>query len=363
MRNLCFFVFYLCFQIIFSQNSNPFSVEASLLKGNTMAHTEDMYHLINGHPDGFMLSFLQKTNGSKEWHQAYNYPDYGAYFLYQNFRSEPLGENYAVGAMYNFYFLNRKLQFKLSQGIAVNTNPYDKETNSKNKAFGSRVMDNTNIGLSYDNQTLFKNVGFHAGILFTHYSNGRIKSPNSGLNTYSMNVGVNYNFNNDYVRQVDTAAVRKSYRQPIHYNVIFRTGINESPIIRSGQKPFYHLGFYADKRLNRKTSLQLGTELFLTESMRDYIRYFAVGYPEKNLDPNTDYKRVGVFVGHELIINRLSLETQIGYYVYQPFKKDIPVYDRVGIKYYFTDKIFGGFTIKTHLFLAEALEFGIGYRI
>jgi hypothetical protein len=35
----------------------------------------------------------------------------------------------------------------------------------------------------------------------------------------------------------------------------------------------------------------------------------------------------------------------------------------VGIKYYVTDKIFAGFMIKTHMFLAEALEFGIGVRL
>lgn len=347
----------------FGQKSNPFSVEASFLRGNTLPHTEDMYHLVNGHPEGFMLSIVEKTDGSKEWHQAYNYPDYGAYFLYQDFKSQPLGENYSVGALYNFYFLNRKIQFKLAQGIAYATNPYDKKDNSKNKAFGSRLMGNTNFGLSYDNQTLFKNVGFHAGILFTHYSNGRMKSPNSGINTYLLNLGVNYNVSEDFKRQPDTTLTKKSYKEPIHYNFVFRTGINESPIINSGRFPFYHIGFYADKRINRKSSLQLGTELFLTKSLQEYIKYYSVAYPEENISPNTDYKRVGIFVGHELMINRISLETQIGFYVYEPFKKDIPVYDRVGIKYYFTKKIFGGLTIKTHLFLAEALEFGIGYRI
>lgn len=363
MRHFYLLIF-LCGITGFSQNDNAYSLEVSFLRGNALPHTEDMYHLVNGHPDGVLVSFLEKTNGSKEWHRAYNYPDFGGYFLYQDFQSEPLGKNYAVGAMYNFYFLNRKLQFKISQGVAVTTNPYDKESNSKNKAFGSRIMDNTNFGLSYDNQQLFGGkMGIHAGLLFTHYSNGRVKSPNSGINTYLLNVGVNYNFNSDYVRQVDTTTVKKSYKEPIRYNFVFRTGVNESPIIGSGQYPFYHIGFYADKRMNRKTSLQLGAELFLTESMREYIHYYSVGYPEKSIDYNTDYKRIGVFVGHELMINKISLEAQLGYYVYQPFKKDIPIYDRVGMKYYFSDKIFGGFTIKTHLFLAEALEFGIGYRI
>jgi len=268
-----------------------------------------------------------------------------------------------VGGFYNFYFLNRHLQFRLAQGLALTTNPYDKVDNSKNKAFGTKILDNTNIGLSYDNQTLFKNIGFHAGLLFTHYSNGRVKSPNSGINTYMLNVGLNYNFDAEKTIVNDTAMVQKNYREPIHYNFVFRSGINESPIIRSGQRPFYHIGFYVDKRFNRKSALQLGTELFLTESFKDYIKYYSVAYPDKHIDATTDYKRVGVFVGHELFINRISLEAQVGYYVYRPFKKDISIYDRVGMKYYFTDKIFGGFTIKTHLFLAEALEFGIGVRL
>ena len=178
----------------FAQNTNTLSLEASLLRGNALPHTEDMYHLVNGHPQGLMVSLVNRTDGSKEWHQAYNFPDYGAYFLYQDFNSRPLGQNYAVGAMYNFYFWKRHLQLKLSQGIAFTTNPYDKVENSKNKAFGSKFMGNTNIGLAYDNQNLFKNIGFHAGILFTHYSNGRVKSPNSGINTYVLNVGLNYNF-------------------------------------------------------------------------------------------------------------------------------------------------------------------------
>jgi hypothetical protein len=357
-----YFLFLLLTSIVFGQTQNPFAVEVSILRGNALPHTEDMYHLVNGHPNGVMINFLKRSDGSKEWQRAYNYPDFGGYFLYQDFNSKPLGVNYSVGALYNFYFLNRKLQFKLSQGIAYTTNPYDKVDNSTNKAFGTRVMANTNIGLSYDNQNLFKNIGFHAGLLFTHYSNGRIKSPNSGINTYLLNVGFNYDFSKDFVRNNDTISNTKSFKEKIHYNLVLRTGINESPIIRSGQYPFYHVSFYADKRINRKSALQLGTELFLTESFKEYIKYYSVAYPEKNIDPNTDYKRIGLFVGHELLINKISLEAQVGYYVYQPFKKDIPVYDRVGMKYYFNKNIFGGFTIKTHLFLAEALEFGLGYR-
>ena len=71
-----------------------------------------------------------------------------------------------------------------------------------------------NIFAACNNQNLFKNIGFHAGILFTHYSNGRVKSPNSGINTYLLNVGLNYNLDENFVRKVDTTTVVKDYKSP-----------------------------------------------------------------------------------------------------------------------------------------------------
>lgn len=362
MRKL-YAIFLLISSWAWAQHSDTYSVEASYLRGNILPHKDDMFHLIEGHPQGFMLSYVAQTHGAKEWHRAFNFPDYGYYFLYQDFKSQPLGEGYALGAFYNFYFLKRHLQLRILQGVALVTNPYDKVNNSKNKSFGTPVLDNTNFGITYDNQTLLKPIGFHAGMLFTHYSNGRFKSPNSGINTYMLNVGLNYNLEDKKNIVNDSTRVSNTFSEPIRYNLVFRTGINESPIIRSGQRPFYHLAFYADKRLNRKSALQLGAELFVTNSFKEYIKYYSVAYPDKHIDPNTDFKRVGVFVGHELFVNQLSLEAQLGYYVYQPFKKDVAIYDRIGVKYYMSDKWFSSFTIKTHMFLAEAIEFGIGVRL
>ena len=125
----------------------------------------------------------------------------------------------------------------------------------------------------------------------------------------------------------------------------------------------YHIGFYIAKWVNRKSDLQAGTELCLTASFKEFIKYRSIAYPENLVDYNTDYKRVGVFLGHELFINRISIETQLGYYVYQPFKYDSSFYDRVGMKYYVSPKIFSGISLVTHGFLAEALEFIVGVRL
>jgi hypothetical protein len=348
---------------VFAQENNDTNaIEVSFLRGNVLPHTKDLYHL-QGHADGVMLSFLKQTHGKDEWHSAYNFPDYGVYLEYQNYNNDFLGKVYAAGVQYNFYFLNRNLELKLSQGIGYATNPYDKVENSKNKAFGSTLMANTNIGLFYKKEHLLDKFGLQAGFLFTHFSNGRTKSPNSGINSFLLNVGVNYDFSKVTNKTIDTALVKKYFREPIKYNIVVRSGFNESPVIGSGQHPFYHIGFFVDKRFNSKSALQLGTDLFLTNSFKDFIKYKSVAFPELNIDPNTDYKRVGVFVGYELFVNRISLEAQVGYYVYRPFVNDIAIYDRVGFKYHINPKLFASFSVKTHMFLAEALEFGVGVRL
>ena len=51
---------------------------------------------------------------------------------------------------------------------------------------------------------------------------------------------------------------------------------------------------------------------------------------------------------------------QTGYYLYYPYDFEGRIYNRLGLKYYFSKQWFGAFTVKSHLATAEALEFGIG---
>ncbi|MFT3795151.1 acyloxyacyl hydrolase [Flavobacterium sp.] len=352
------------FGVLSAQDTTEYpAIDINYLRSNVLLHSPELAHLITGHPEGFLASVSIKTNGSQEWEAVYNYPDYGGYFLFQDFRNPMLGKAYAVGGHYNFYFLQRQLSVKIGQGVAMVTNPYDKVTNPKNTAFGSKFMANTALVINYRKENLIDNFGFQAGLTFTHFSVGRMKSPNTGINTIGLNLGINYNFREVQYRKIDTTLAKVKFVEPIKYNMVFRGGVNESPVIGSGQKPFYHISAYADKRIGRKSAFQLGAELFLTTSDKDYIEYRAISYPEEPIDPDTDYKRIGLFIGHELFINRISIEAQVGYYIYDPAELDIEVYDRVGMKYYVSKKIFAALSVKTHGFMAEALEFGLGVRL
>ncbi len=352
-----------CWSFSAQQTRSDYYVSADVFRGNILRHTGDVTHLITGHPTGVLLSFNRRTFGQKEWERAYNLPDVGFSFQYQDFKNEYLGEAYAIGAHYNFYFWKRRLLFRISQGIGLATNPYDKNDNFKNNAFGSRLMSSNLFMLQYRKERVLGPVGVEAGLVFTHFSNGRIKSPNSGINSYAAHIGLHYDFGE--VRQmagVDT--VFTDFREPLRYSFYFRSGVNESPVTGSGQQPFYHFSAAVDKRLGRKSAIQLGADWFVSKYLQEFIRYSSVAYPQrKPIDPDTDYKRLGVFIGHELFVNRLSIETQLGYYVYKPFDYEMDFYQRAGLKYYIYKNLFTGVALKTHGGRAEAIEFGVGTRL
>jgi hypothetical protein len=364
MRYLFYaFVLFFSFSVSAQKEINPFTIDANYFYGTILEHNPDISHLITDHQTGVILSYNQKTFGKQAWESRFNFPDYGASFIYQDMKNEYLGENYGLYAHFNFYFLKRNLKFRIGQGIAYTTNPYDKVTNFRNNAYGSDLLSSTYVQLNYDKQNIYKGLGVQAGVSIIHYSNANFKAPNTSTNTFTFNVGATYMFGYDKQPEYLTSTESKAFTENIRYNFTLRSGVNESDVNNSGQYPFYVISAYADKRINRKSALQAGTDVFFSTFLKELIKYYAVAFPLDNVSGDEDYKRVGVFVGHELFINKMSLVTQLGYYVYYPYDFEGRVYNRVGLKRYFGDKMYGAITLKSHGAKAEGVEFGIGIRL
>jgi len=366
MRSFFTCIVFILSTLAFSQDKKTSSsyIDVNYFRGNIALHSNSILHLITGHPEGIILSWNKKTFGNKDWEQRYNYPDYGFSFSYQDFKNTVLGENYSVYGHYNFYFFKRNLMFRVRQGIAYATRPYDKIKNHKNIAFGTRLLSSTYIMLNYKKERIIDRFGLQGGLSLLHYSNANTKSPNTSINSITLNIGVTYNLDDEQPKYIKTISEEEKFTQPIKYNFVFRSGLNESDVIGSGQFPFYIFSAYADKRISRKSALQLGADVFISKFLKEFIQFNAVAFPEReSIDANTDYKRVGVFVGYELFINKISVITQVGYYVYSPFDFNGITYFRIGLKRYFGDKWFGALTLKSHGASAEALEFGIGVRL
>ena len=365
MKKLILFFSFLITFLSFSQEKVTNSyLETEYFYGKTLKHLPNIAHLITGNPEGFILSWNKKSDGKKTWQQDYNYPDVGISFLYQDYKNEIVGKLFAIYGHYNFYLLNRnnknQLILRTGVGLAYNTKPYDKETNNKNIAFGTHLNSSTYLKLYYQRENIIKNIGINAGLSLIHASNSNVKSPNFGLNTLGATVGLNYNLskNNSVIYEEVTT---EKYTEPIKYNIVIRGGINESPVIGSGLHPFYVLTGYADKRLSRKSSVLLGVDVFISPFLKDYIEYSNINFPDKLVE-TSDISRVGLFIGHELFIGKLSVISQVGYYLHYPFPYGTRVYERLGLKRYINDKWFATISVKAHGVDAETVEFGFGYR-
>jgi hypothetical protein len=364
MQKLFFTFFFLISLLVYSQDvKNSFEFDANYFYGTILEHNPDIAHLITEHPSGVILSYNKKTYGFKEWESRFNYPDWGFSYIYQDMKNQYLGENHSLYAHYNFYFLKRNLMFRIGQGIAYASSPYDKEDNYINNAYGSDFLSTTYIMLNYKKENIFKGFGLQAGVSIIHYSNANFRAPNSSTNTFAFNIGANYLLDSDNKSEYISSTEDKKFTEKIKYNFAFRSGINESDIIDTGQYPFYIVSAYADKRLNRKSAMQIGTDVFFSKFLKELIYFYSVAYPEFDIKGDEDWKRVGVFVGHELFINKMSFETQLGYYIYYPYDFEGRIYNRIGLKRYFGDKIFGAITLKSHGAKAEGVEFGIGVRL
>ena len=171
------------------ENSSSF-IDVNMYSGNIARHNDNITHLIQGHPNGFIIGWNKRVSGEKIWHSQYNYPEFGASFVAQNFNNSMLGSSYGVYGHYNFYFLKRRLMLRFAQGISYATNPYDKLKNPKNIAFGSDLLSGTYLMLNYVRPQLFGPIGVQLGTTLLHLSNANIKAPNTSINSITLNIGL-----------------------------------------------------------------------------------------------------------------------------------------------------------------------------
>ncbi|MCT8338812.1 acyloxyacyl hydrolase [Flavobacteriaceae bacterium TK19130] len=337
-------------------------VDANYFYGTILRHNKDISHLILNHPQGGIVGLNFETDGSERWHREYNYPDWGVSTVYHNPGYETLGSNIGLYGHFNFYFLKRHVMFRIGQGIAYASNPFDLEENFKNNAYGTRLLSTTYMMVNFNKKNIFKNIGIQGGISLVHYSNGNFKAPNSSTNSFTFNLGVNYTLQ-ETTPSTAISEEDKRLTEPIHLNLVLRGGINESDYVGLGQHPFWVVSAYADKRISYKSSIHLGVDAFFATFLKEEIKYLAASNLDRSLSGDEDYKRVGVFIGHQLHFGKLSVPTQFGYYLYYPYDFEGRTYIRAGLQYQISDHWFASTTLKSHGAKVEGVEFGIGYRI
>jgi Lipid A 3-O-deacylase (PagL) len=366
LRRIFLFIFFLASQLIFAQENSAkytYSSGAEVFSGFIVKHRDVVGNLITGHPTGFRLVFDRESYGHKAWEQRYNYPTFRATLSYYDLKNDAvLGKIVAMNAGLGFHlsdFTNSKndWQLLLGYGIAYFNNPYDPDTNNTNTFVSSPLPWNVNLRLGYSRQ-LSARLNLGVAIQVSHFSNGSSKVPNYGMNIINANFGAKYSFSSEKPAYLTDKKVHAGYNTKSYLNIDFRMGLTELKPVGSGAKPYYAMSVFWNKRVSSKSIIDAGVEGFMNKGIEANIKNNS-----DLIEGEPDYKALGIMLGHELILEKLALVTQIGVYLYKPYQPEERIYAKIGLKYYFTEHIFGSFILKTHYAVAEVMEFGIGFRL
>lgn len=336
---------------------NGLGIETNVGYGFIMPHHKSIAYTIEDHVQTFDVRLIKATYGNKYWNQLYRYPYYGIGYYRSNLGNDAV---YGfVNALYSYVRVpiigssdKANLSWQFSFGASYITKCFDIEENPQNLAIGS----NLNIFIDFGLQSkipLTKKISLSNGVRFTHVSNGKVKSPNKGLNALTSSIGIIYMFNDTPERKQFTLPDIDDKNE---YTLIYAGGIKT--ISR------YEAGYYFASSLifdyNRKYSLKgrwgLGADLFFDGTNRQFS-----DKTEKADLVNTDLYQIGLHAGHDLVMGDLALVFNVGAYVYAPVEVLAPIYSRIGLRYRVTKKMITNLTLKSHWASASYIEWGIGY--
>ena len=324
-----------------------------------LAHTEAISHLVKSHPTGFEVNLQRQTTGAAPWHAWYKFPKMGLALTYYDFGNPVLGHAVAASPYLSKTFSRgprHDFSFRLGAGLAYLTNPYQQDTNHKNTIASSALNATLQMRFEYD-YALTPHLGLLAGLALNHYSNGATTKPNFGVNLPSLVLGLNYHEQRPALTTPDNGVLPADIGQNF-YNISASLGYKQRS---EGDRRKYLVNSFTaaiGRRVNRKSNLLLGIEGFHDRSLKAQLEDTTrAGLRQP------DVKKAGVFVGHELLFGRLAFVSHLGFYVYAPYKSSTFYYERLGLKYHFTDLLFGAIDLKIHRGAADVIEFKVGARL
>ena len=333
--------------------------------GYSWAHHRYMYPLTGKIVPGFQVAFSALPDPRKHaWTRLYNFPEIGISFLYQDLRHPSLGKIYAAFYRYHFFFTRRNAPFRwylqLGNGLAYCTRPYHKISNPKNIIFGSHLLYAFQLSIRFRMRFRKNPLAMEGGIGLMHFSNGSWKTPNSGLNI--PNLGIAFSYGRPLRFSTDSLPPPPGPERQKSTEIYARLGFNEPDVPGMGVRPAYTVGLRREWHPVYKSAYFAGAEAMWSLSLKEYLRYEEIAYHRyKGKIP--PYQRVALTAGYGMYLGRTVFWYGAGVYVYNPSRKEKPVYFRLEIRRRLTRRWSAGISLKTHFFFAEIIDFGVHYRL
>jgi hypothetical protein len=198
-------ILFTCYAGISQPAKYQFIIEPKIHTGMNLPLYEALDYLIKDDICAADISVRFPSRKKDYWDKLYRYPVTGAGFSYWS-----LGNNEVFGhaaALYGFIALplvkpvtKWAFNYQISTGAAYLPKTFDVSQNHLNRAIGAHM--NIYMRLSADARYRFtgnSEIVLEAGA--SHFSNGKTRSPNYGINAGTVSLGINYRFNPDYLEE------------------------------------------------------------------------------------------------------------------------------------------------------------------
>jgi hypothetical protein len=343
--------------------------------GLFMKNSESLNDIMDNPYDALDFRVGFQSSGKKQkWDRLYNFPVYGIGFYSVAFDGGELG---TPQALYMFMrspvVRGKKLtwNWELAVGLSYGFYKYDPTENPDQQVIGSEhnVYFNVATGLSYE-----LNRRFHAKLDFdlTHFSNGSTRTPNLGINLAGIALGGRYSFNpvKNYTKKSDinfNPATRPQYERKTiekyqrHSElIIFGSAGGKTTTTQIYDGPTYFISSLSIDyawAYHHVGMVGVGLDGFYESALRDYpAKIENAGFG--------DLAYSGWHVSHYLRMYRLTLVTQVGFYLTNNVSHKGNRYMQVGGSFHITDNLFARAALKTRNgAVADFIEWGLGYQI
>lgn len=186
-----------------------------------------------------------------------------------------------------------------------------------------------------------------------HYSNGNFGQPNLGINMPCLFLAAKQSDgNNNYYKPL----------YPENPNTV-----EWQPSLRFGKKqmsmddPRNIFNYVAElKVLYPYKPWRFWTAAINGFYDRTYVYTKFQPLPKAGLNKSAE---ISISGGHEYRVGRVGMVADLGFYLYRPDDTKRKYYQALGVKYYISPSLTAMVLMRTHLSMADYLEWGISYRI
>lgn len=295
------------------------------------------------------LRFGFHSTGNKEWQRMYNYPSYGLGMHYSDLvmdsRDTTVGNPFSMFAYYSApiaRFGRFTLASDISAGLSYMDRIYDPVTNPYNDVIASHInlYFDVNMNLS---ARLSPRIGVYGSAGLTHYSNGKIRVPQKGVNNWGWGLGMYYDFKPAITNYPEFEPPEFEDNTSIQFMIA--AGIVEvMPMGGFDKYQAITYSFTADYvyQFGHRGAVSIGMDVLYDGSL-------AYVYHDVPPEEVTTWRKMYLasHMGYRYIIDRFNILFDFGTYFRQQQHVRGIVFARAGGRYYFTEHLAGHLCIKT----------------